>query len=247
MYSGKFFSTGIVVTGLLFFSLAAFAKAPVRTSRMEAPSGLLPVFPAKARCVEISSPYGSRTRYDGSKRPTFRFGGRHGGIDLSLAENTPLLAVAGGTVISKGEGSQMEGIYLWLRHPPEETGLPYWIYSKYQHLNAPPILPIGAKVAAGQVVAYSGKTGTTGGYYGVDGYPHLHLSILKSPQGKYKLNGSFVMAPDSTLIDPLWIYFETTLIHKDPTASKTVIIPYMSADGRISPQNARVVWPVACR
>ncbi|MBI2087691.1 MAG: hypothetical protein HYT78_02995, partial [Deltaproteobacteria bacterium] len=38
-------------------------------------------------------------------------GGYHGGIDVSLAEGTPLLALAAGTVVSKGEGGQMEVIY----------------------------------------------------------------------------------------------------------------------------------------
>jgi murein DD-endopeptidase MepM/ murein hydrolase activator NlpD len=134
------------------------------------------VFPAEARCPGIASPFGSRTRYDGSLRPKWAFGGHHGGIDISLAEGVPLLALAAGTVVSKGEGGQLEGIYLWLRHSPEETGLPYWVYSKYQHLQSPSELPMGAKVAVGQVLARSGKTGTVGGHYGASGYPHLHLT-----------------------------------------------------------------------
>jgi len=137
---------------------------PARRSEMIRSSGLQPVFPDGAVCLEIASPFGSQTRYDGSPRPKWRFGGYHGGIDVSLAEGTPLLAVAAGTMVSKGEGGQMEGIYLWLRHSPENTALTYWVYSKYQHLQSLPELPIGAKVVAGQVVARSGKTGTTGGH-----------------------------------------------------------------------------------
>lgn len=215
------------------------------------PSGLQPVFPDKARCPEIASPFGSQTRYDGSPRPTWAFGGYHGGIDVSLAEGTPLLALAAGMVVSKGEGGQMEGIYLWLRHAPEDTGLTYWVYSKYQHLQSLPELPIGAKVVAGQVVARSGKTGTTGGHYGAYGYPHLHLTTLKSPGGEYQVIGSRVSAPGSHLIDPIVIYHEASLKPRasgdPPSREKAVTIPYATTDGQVWPQGTRVVWPVACQ
>lgn len=240
-----------IVIGVLLFCFTAFAKAPSKTGKMEKPSGLQPVFPVIASCIEIASPYGSRTRYNGSQRPTFRFGGRHGGIDLSLPEGTPLLALAGGTVVNKGKGKQMEGIYLWLQHLPEETGLPYWVYSKYQHLQSLPELAIGTKVVVGQEVALSGKTGTTGRHFGYRGYPHLHLSTLKSPKGKYQLKGSNVLAPDSSLMDPLLVYYETSPKPKDlvdpPPREKTVTIPHITIDGHIWPPGTRVVWPVACQ
>mgnify|MGYP001564167371 FL=1 len=108
---------------------------PTRGDEMIRPSGLQAVLPDEVRCPEIASPFGSETRYDGSRRPSWEFGGYHGGIDISLAEGTPLLALAAGTVVNKGEGGRMEGNYLWLRHSPEDTGLAYWVYSKYQHLN----------------------------------------------------------------------------------------------------------------
>lgn len=154
-------------------------------------------------------------------------------------------------MVSKGEGGQMEGIHVWLRHSPEDTGLPYWVYSKYQHLQFLPELPIAAKVVAGQVVARSGRTGTTGGHYGAYGYPHLHLTTHKSPSGEYQIAGSRVLAPGSHLIDPLVIYHEAS--PKSPESvdplprEKAVTIPYVTTDGRIWPQGTRVVWPVACQ
>jgi len=178
-------------------------------------------------------------------------GAYHGGIDITLAEGTPLLALAAGTVVSKGEGGQMEGIYLWLRHAPKETGLTYWVFSKYQHLQSLPELPIGAKVVAGQVVARSGKTGTTGGHYGVHGYPHLHLTTLKSPKGEYQVVGSRMSAPGSRLIDPLVIYHEAgrkPQASVDPPPRETAVtIPHATTDGQVWPQGTRVVWPVACQ
>jgi murein DD-endopeptidase MepM/ murein hydrolase activator NlpD len=214
-----------------------------RRGEMIRPGGLQPVFPDKARCPEIAAPFGLQTRYDGSPRPGWApGGGYHGGIDISLAEGTSLLALAAGMVVNKGEGGQMEGIYLWLRHSPEDIGLAYWVYSKYQHLQSLPKLPIGARVAVGEVVALSGKTGTTGGHYGVRGYPHLHLTTRKSPIGD-QIAGSRVSERGSNLIDPLVIYHEASAKPQETV----VTIPYATTDGHVWPQGTRVVWPVACQ
>ena len=149
------------------------------------------------------------------------------------------MALADGVVVKKGEGDQMEGIYLWLRHAPEDTSLPYWVYSKYQHLKSIPDLAVDARVKVGQVIAFSGKTGTEDGHYGAQGYPHLHLTTRKSLKGEFK---------GSELMDPLVIYYEAgTRQSADTTAKeKAVVIPYATADGHMWPQGTRVVWPVAC-
>lgn len=200
-------------------------------------SGLKPAYPGDARCPEIASLYGSRTRYDGSARASWAFGGLHGGIDISLPEDTPLLAVAAGTVLAKGEGGMLEGIFLWLKHAPEDTGLSYWVFSKYQHLVAPSELEVGARVGAGQVVARSGKTGTVGKYYGMSGYSHLHLTTRKGASGDEAVR-------DAVLFDPLAIYHEA---RKDGGPADAVPISYAMPDGKISPAGSRVVWPVACQ
>lgn len=215
-----------------------------------APSGLQPAFPAQARCPEIASPYGSHTRYDGSFRPTSEFGGHHGGIDITLPEGTHLLALAAGTVASKGEGGMMEGIYLWLRHSPEDTGLVYWVYSKYQHLESLPEFEVGAKVAMGQIIARSGKTGTAGGHYGVSGYPHLHLGTVRGTSGDETV-GARGEARGVHLFDPLAIYDEAGGKLREPAESPlpagAVAIPYASTDGKVAPPGTRVVWPIACQ
>jgi murein DD-endopeptidase MepM/ murein hydrolase activator NlpD len=216
---------------------------PTRRGEMIRPSVLQPFFSDKARCPEIASPFGVQTRYDGSPRPGWApGGGYHGGIDITLAEGTPLLALAAGMVIGKGEGGQMEGIYLWLRHSPEDTGLPYLVYSKYQHLQSLPELPIGARVAVGEVIARSGKTGTSGGHYGVRGYPHLHLTTRKSPID-VQIADSHISEWGSNLIDPLVIYHEASANPHETL----VTIPYATTDGQVWPQGTRVVWPVACQ
>ena len=223
-------------------------QAPGMGSENEAitPSGLRPVFPKQVRCAEIASPYGSQTRYDGSSRPKWAFGGFHGGIDITLAEGTPLLALAAGTVANKGVGGMLEGIYLWLRHTPEDTGLAYWVYSKYQHLESIPELDVGAKVAMGQMIARSGKTGTAGKHYGMSGYPHLHLTTRKS------LSDDGSAGPrGGTLFDPLTIYHEAVgkphESARSPLQALAVAVPYVSTDGKLTPPGTRVVWPVACQ
>jgi|KBSMisStandDraft_5_1062788.scaffolds.fasta_scaffold35504_2 murein DD-endopeptidase MepM/ murein hydrolase activator NlpD len=212
-----------------------------------APSGLRAVYPAQARCPEIVSAFGAQTRYDGSMRPKNAFGGYHGGIDITLAEGTPLLALAAGTVVSKGAGGALEGNYLWLRHAPADTNLAYWIYSKYQHLETIPDLEVGQKLAAGQQVARSGKTGTMGKHYGAAGYAHLHLTTRKSTVGDESvvLRGT---GGNSVLFDPLAIFHEAARPRDAgrPLDANSVIIPYVFPDGSLTPSGTRVVWPVAC-
>ena len=242
----------VMVAGLMALILPGLSLAqqmPAAKGAKIRPSGLQSVFPQEARCAEIASPFGSQTRYDGSRRPPWQFGGYHGGIDISL-EGTALLAVAAGTVVAKGEGGPLEGNYLWLRHSPEETGLHYWVYSKYQHLQSLPELMIGAKVAVGQVIARSGKTGTAGPHYGRNGYPHLHLTLRASPSDDLEV-GSRGSTGGGELIDPLVLFHESGARPEKsdgpPSGEKAVRIPYVTADGQLRPPGARAVWPIACQ
>ncbi len=215
------------------------------------PSGLIPLFQANVVCPEVASPFGSRTRYDGSLRPLSRYGGLHGGIDLTLDEGTPLLAIASGKIISMGTGGQAEGIYLWLQHSPEETGLRFWVYTKYQHLLEAPKHVIGENVQVGQVIGLSGKTGTIGGHYGLQGYPHLHLTTFDSRSDQYERQGSKIIAEGAHLFDPVAFYIKGLNDPKDiehlSNDRKTVPISYVAENGFIHPSGSLVVWPVRCK
>jgi len=217
-------------------------------------TGLKAVFPEDQACAPIASPFASPYRYDGSSRRDDRFGGLHGGLDITLKEGTPLLAVAGATVIAKGQGGQLEGIFLWLMHAPADTGLPFWIFTKYQHLADLPAFGEGDRVRVGQVIASSGKTGTIGGHYGAAGYPHLHLSLTAGPTNEYQKAGAFgsmIKARDAVLSDPLILYLSgldhPTSVAALPVNQKSVRIPVVGADGIILPVGSKVAWPVACR
>lgn len=215
------------------------------------PSGLVPNFANAAKCTAIASPYGSPSRYDGSPRPQTRYGGLHGGIDLTLDEGTPLLAIASGKVIALGVGGRAEGIYIWLQHAPKDTGLPFWVYSKYQHLSTLPTLAIGDILKAGDIVGPSGKTGTAGGHYGTSGYAHLHLTTFAGSSDQYRQDESRIIAEEARMIDPLAVFLQglTNLddIEVLSESQKNVRIGHVAADGAIRPAGSRTVWPVTCK
>lgn len=234
-----------------------FGDGPGTVERRDADvraTGMTPVFAEGFDCEPIASPYGSPTRYDGSYRRDDRNGGLHGGLDISLEAGTPLLAVARGMVIAKGAGGQLEGNYLWLRLAPADTGFPFYVFAKYQHLSEVPALSEGDAVEAGQVVALSGNTGTAGGYYGSAGYAHLHLSITAGPSAEYEkfgMFGSMVRGQGARFADPLALYAtgldDPEAVYSWPEERKRVSVAAVSPDGVIHPSGSKVVWPVHCR
>ena len=147
-------------------------------------TGLTPIYPEGATCLEVKSFFGDTTRYDGSTRARRANNGYHEGFDISADEGTPIIAIAAGEVVHKFTGGRLVGHQIILRYAPADTGLPVWIFSKYKHFDALPAIEIGARVEMGQVLGPSGKTGTTGGYFGAAGYPHLHMSVYVNDTGE---------------------------------------------------------------
>lgn len=88
----------------------------------------------------------------------------HFGIDLSLTENTPIKAVADGTVIF-AEWSAETGYVVILEHD-------YGLLSVYKH-NSSLTKEQGEHVKAGEVIAMSGNTGE------YSSGPHLHFELWK--------------------------------------------------------------------
>lgn len=214
--------------------------------------GLEAAFPEGANCPPVASPFGSEYRYDGSQRHNNHFD-YHGGMDISLDVGTPLLAIADGEVIHKGQGGLLTGNYVWLRFAPEDTGLSVYLYAKYQHLDEQSPLAVGDRVKMGDVVGPSGLTGTTGGYFGSAGYAHLHLSIFASESTEFEISGTKVSAKDNWMLDPIAVYItkpgvklENHALRDLPDDDKRVPIPYQTVDGRRVPDGTRLVWPVRC-
>ncbi|GAB4049423.1 M23 family metallopeptidase [Spirosoma litoris] len=108
-----------------------------------------------AGTVRITSAFGNRVT------PTAGASTDHTGIDLSAPVGTPVKCPADGTVTNvytTGSG----GNQLTIKH---DNGLT----TGYAHLSRYGVKS-GDKVLAGQLIAYTGNTGTTTG-------PHLHFSV----------------------------------------------------------------------
>lgn len=116
---------------------------------------------------------------------------KHRGIDVAMNQGTELMALENGVIhINKVNGSGINngyGNYLVIKY---DNGY----YSLYAHLKQLSKFRVGTRVNKGQVVAYSGNTGSSTG-------PHLHFEIHK---GAF-LFGSQVRSSD-TAINPINIY-----------------------------------------
>lgn len=216
-------------------------------------TGLKPVFPENIQCPPISSPYGSKTRYDGSSRRNPHYG-YHNGMDITLDTGTPLLAVANGSVIHKGTAGRLVGNYIWLHFPKSSTGLPIQIFARYQHLDSPTTLNIGDQVSVGQVVGLSGNTGTTGGHFGSSGYPHLHIMFLTGDSPRYKIKNAKIGPRKLKYLDPMGLYVShikktvsNHILRDLPDAKKQLSIPVRVKGGGLIPSSTKIVWPVFCQ
>lgn len=107
---------------------------------------------------KITSAFGSRTA------PTSGASTNHKGIDISARIGTSVAAAFDGT-ISKIGYNALRGNYVVLDDGSGTQAL-------YQHLSQA-LGAVGDKVAAGQIIAKTGDSGTTTG-------PHLHFEILKN-------------------------------------------------------------------
>jgi murein DD-endopeptidase MepM/ murein hydrolase activator NlpD len=111
-------------------------------------------------------PYGS-TR-GGTLRP-------HHGVEFNVGYNTPIVAVAAGTVRVAGDDSTVAygphtnfyGNLVVIEHEYTAGGLP--LFSLYAHLNEV-LVSEGQQVATGAVIGLSGATGVADG-------PHVHLEV----------------------------------------------------------------------
>lgn len=125
-----------------------------------------------------------------------RGGHFHAGADMSRRgiRGEPIRAAAAGVVEQVKcdwyttcdrdghTGSRGCGWYIDIRHPGD-------IVTRYCHLTRQPEVPIGASVAAGQVIGFVGNSGGSSG-------PHLHFEVhLDVPSGPYNANRDNAVDP----------------------------------------------------
>ncbi len=216
-------------------------------------TGLRPVYPDSAECLEVKSHFASPTRFDGSLRVSRAYHGYHNGFDISSPIGTPLIAIANGEVVHKYTGGRLVGNQIFIRHAPEDTGLAVWVYSKYKHFDKLPDLEIGQRVKMGQYLGPSGDTGTAGGYFQA-GYPHLHMSIYATTSPKYGTGKKSIKIKNVRQLDPVALFLKKDPPVLDshsardlPDSEKDVPIAYITTDGKAVPEGARIVWPFACK
>jgi len=216
-------------------------------------TGLRPVYPQSAECLEVKSFFADETRFDGSFRYAKANHGYHGGFDISADIGTPLIAIADGEIVHKYVGGRLVGKQIFLRHSPQQTGLGVWVYSKYKHFDKMPDLEIGDRVKMGQFLGPSGDSGTDGGHF-PSGYSHLHMSIYTSASPDFETKMKAVVPKDVRQLDPVALYLKplpqplTSQAARDlADEQKDVVIPYKTTDGKIVPEGTKLIWPFPCK
>jgi len=136
----------------------ATKKAAPKVAPKAAPKKAAPAGPVISKAGWTSPMPGS----DVTSCFGMRWGVPHQGIDFAMAENTPELAAAAGTVFAAGWNYTGYGLSVVIDHG---NG----IFTHYAHMNRAAV-EVGQTVKAGQVIGYEGSTGDSTG-------PHLHFEV----------------------------------------------------------------------
>ncbi|MBR2696352.1 MAG: peptidoglycan DD-metalloendopeptidase family protein [Parasporobacterium sp.] len=129
-----------------------------------APGGYIWPLPSPYYSNYITSRFGWRGDPFGGGYADF-----HGGLDIGAPCNTPIMAVADGTVIISQDGWNGGcGNYTVIYHGGG-------VYTEYMHQNYRAVY-VGQAVLQGEVIGYVGTTGSSTGY-------HLHIGFVMSDHG----------------------------------------------------------------
>jgi murein DD-endopeptidase MepM/ murein hydrolase activator NlpD len=194
-------------------------------------TGLVARMPEAAECPPISLGHGTTLNRSGKKRGAAH-GEFHAGVDWALPEGTPVVAIADGWVIERGdERHGPRGYYIAIEH----RGLGQRIYSSYVHLSGFNTAA-GQQVKRGQVIGYVGMTGRT------TTHVHLHLNVygdrsmrVAGRPWRNRYDYLQLLSGDMSPIDP------------DLKRSQEVPVAYIDEKGQIHPPDAKVIWPFVCK
>ncbi|MEW5866714.1 MAG: peptidoglycan DD-metalloendopeptidase family protein [Bacillota bacterium] len=98
------------------------------------------------------------------KHPVFADWRYHTGIDIGVADGTPVKAALSGKVLEVGTDREL-GLYVLIEHRGDTC-------TKYGHLGSSSVSP-GDQVAQGQSIARTGSSGVTSGSY-------LHFEVIRA-------------------------------------------------------------------
>lgn len=211
-------------------------------------TGLSPSFPENAKCREIDDWYAMDYT---SRRPREAY---HGGIDIPAPWGTPMIAAAAGAVVGKylGEHSA-RGIEIVLRHSPEDTGIPLWIYTQYGHFSEMPNLKVGQRVRMGEVLGPTGNSGISPrtGRQSTRRRPAIHFGVFYSTSELYADIRDTIIPVEGHWMDPVALFRKKLPLDSGsmkglPEAEKQVPISIMFDDGEAFPANTEIVWPYTC-
>ncbi len=212
------------------------------------PTGLTPTFPSGVACPAVDESFALSYADKTGK-------GAHGGIDIPVATGTPIIATADGIVVAKVDNLyQLRGLTVTLRHSPQDTGLPFWVYTEYGHLREMPPLAIGQRVRKGEIIGETGNTGVRPGSPSVQTLrrPGIHYAVYYAQSPMFALFQDYVVPKDPRWMDPMALFLrdgphDSHLLAKLPLDQKNVEIAVMLSDGRTVPEATRLVWPYVCR
>lgn len=218
-------------------------------------TGLMPRFPANAKCRDIDEHYAKDYT---PVRPQESY---HGGIDIPAPYGTPMIAAASGTVVARyGADNSPRGIEIVLRHSPEDTGLPYWLYTQYTHFDKMPEWEIGRRVRIGEALGPTGNTGIAplkgGRQQSARRRPAIHFAAFYTPSDKFaeitRRDTTFIIPVGFRWMDPLALYRhseprDSNTMKALPETEKSIPIAVMFDDGEISPRDAKIIWPYTCK
>jgi len=211
-------------------------------------TGLTPRFPEGAECREIDEAWAIDYTY---KRERENY---HGGIDMPAPYGTPIIAAADGTVIGKYSGERgRRGREIILRHSPEDTGIPLWIYTQYAHFDEMPKQAVGDRVRMGEVLGPTGNSGkpSTLSRPGRERRPAIHFAVWFTKSPNYVATPHKIIPVASDWMDPNALYrltppFDSYSMKALADGEKEIPIPVMFEDGKTVPPDTKLVWPYAC-
>jgi murein DD-endopeptidase MepM/ murein hydrolase activator NlpD len=214
-------------------------------------TGLRPVWPEGVECRGIDEWY---AKDYSNKRPKEAY---HGGIDIPAPFGTPIHAAMDGEVVALYEGKHnARGIEVVLRHTPEDSGLPLYLYTRYTHFDRMPDVRVGQRLKMGDVIGPTGNSGVQGcELIGKDcrrtRRPAIHFDVLYSKNAKYLDTGGVLVPFEAHWMDPNALYrkrppFDSQNLRALPEAQKAILISYMLDSGERFPPDTRMIWPYTC-